>query len=491
MRHSQLFRHGLVNAACFLILISAATSLWSQSPPAGKTETLVWEEPLQCVSCHRNRNIQTNEGVLSANRFCLDCHQEQDCGKTRGDKTISLHVPKDVFEDDPHRYQACLSCHTDVARSPHVSERGAQCLQCHPRHGPAEAHDPHLRVSCQACHFASQAVELDPEQSGIDLAGVDEEGKPLSLAGHEWAEAGSEQSCEKCHHPENGVGAPAAVLPAKSLLCLACHDTPVSLGFASGLYWGPLLIMVFGFVVLVSLWLKGSINGQQLSGHHKLVFLGDSLWKSIFSKNILRLGRILLVDVLLQKRILAEGVQRWSIHSLIYLGFVARFSLSVFTLILFSFNPESELALMLINKNSPFVAVAYDLLGLSILIGVCWAAVQRFLIRPPQLLAKEQDIIALLLIGLLVLTGLFLEGARILVSQIPAETAVFSFVGYPIAKVMEVLSPSWQKGFGYLWYVHALLWGLFLVYLPFGKLKHMVTTPLNLMFNPSETEEQR
>jgi hypothetical protein len=34
-----------------------------------------------------------------------------------------------------------------------------------------------------------------------------------------------------------------------------------------------------------------------------------------------------------------------------------------------------------------------------------------------------------------------------------------------------------------VWYTHALLWALFIAYLPFGKLKHIFTTPLSLLLN--------
>ena len=165
-------------------------------------------------------------------------------------------------------------------------------------------------------------------------------------------------------------------------------------------------------------------------------------------------------------------------HSLIYLAIMARFGLSLLTGLLFSIDPDSQLALALIDKNHIVTAFTYDLLGMFIFIGILWAALQRFYIKPAHVKTEIEDNITLLIVGVLVILGFFSTGARILLTQVPAEIAVFSFVGYPIAKVLELLPIDWRTAYVYLWYAHAAVGTLFVAYLPYGKLKHIFNVPV-------------
>jgi len=98
--------------------------------------------------------------------------------------------------------------------------------------------------------------------------------------------------------------------------------------------------------------------------------------------------------------------------------------------------------------------------------------------------AKEgQDNIALSIIGILILLGFLLESVRILMTQIPPEVAIYSFIGYPVAKLISYLGLNWKIIYPYLWYAHAIVGALFIAYLPFGKMKHIFNTPLTLVIN--------
>ena len=97
-----------------------------------------------CLDCHGRSNINTNEGVLTSRAFCEACHSNPDCKRVVDGKPVSLNVSSKTFQKTPHQYVACIHCHTDVARSPHRTESGAQCRDCHPVHGEGTARAPHL-----------------------------------------------------------------------------------------------------------------------------------------------------------------------------------------------------------------------------------------------------------------------------------------------------------------------------------------------------------
>jgi nitrate reductase gamma subunit len=452
-----------------------------RGPESPMMSPMVNGEQRPCMDCHRRRNVNSNAGVLSSQTFCYECHAKSTCKKSIGGQEVSLLVKADSFSGSRHKFVACSQCHTDVARSPHTSLIGVQCLACHSVHGGSAAHSPHLRVRCEACHTDSQFVVLNRKTDQIELAHVNDKGAPISLAGHKVTDVNKDDFCQRCHRSGNTVGAAAAVLPPKSFLCLPCHYAPLGMGHP--MYWVGLLIFLFGAVLTVSFWFKGKVAGEEKSTHRKIALSSEMTWSTIFSREFFSLLKTFIFDVILQRRILQESVKRWSIHSLIYLAFLGRFFLSVYTLIVFNIAPHSNQALALINKNNGFTAFIYDLLGLFIIVGIIWAAIRRFIVKPPHAVSEEQDNIALVIIGILVLSGFIVEGIRILITQIPANVAGYSFIGYLLAKFFSVIPFNWQVVYGYFWYFHALMLILLIAYLPFGKLKHIFLTPLNLLLN--------
>ncbi|RPH51971.1 MAG: hypothetical protein EHM85_04725 [Desulfobacteraceae bacterium] len=461
-------------AGLYTITLAGLNPMQKQVTPPKNSET----KPQVCLDCHRFPNINTNEGVFASNAFCYDCHREKNCTRKIDGKEITLQITHDDFNKNQrqHQFVACIKCHTDVARSPHKTLAGAKCLECHPVHGESTAHDPHFRVSCQACHFKSKFVELDPKDNHIKLAHITLESKPISLADHTLADVNDLKSCEKCHFKNNRIGAPAAVLPSKSALCILCHNSPLSMGHP--IFGVAMLIFLVGVFATLRFWYLGSVQGEENSLHRKISLSSESIWNIIFSRQIFSLLKMVVLDIIFQRRILKESVGRWSMHSLIFSAILIRFLLSLFTAVIFYFHPGGDWTLALIDKNSPFTAFANDLLGLFILLGILWAMVQRFIIKPVHVATENQDNIALLIIGTLILLGFFLEGARILVTRIPAEMASYSFIGYPLSKVFSIFGLNWTSIYSYLWYAHGIVGALLVAYLPFGKMRHILNTPL-------------
>ncbi len=431
-----------------------------------------------CIDCHRMPNTNTNEGIMASRSFCHDCHKKNDIKKIVKPDDISLQITLETFNKNQpvHRYIACISCHTDIAASPHKTKTGATCIECHQPHGEGTAHSPHLRVSCQACHFKSKFVCLDPKDNRVKLAHTDYDSVPISLSEHITADTSNKQTCEKCHFKKNLVGAPAAVLPSKSFICIICHNSPISLGHP--VFGVAGIIFITGIIFMVLFWFKGSVQGEEKSLHKKISLSSESIWKTLFSKQLFSMIKIFVLDILLQRRILQESISRWSMHSLIFTAILFRLMLSLFTAIGFYFNPESSWMTALVDKNHGFTAFANDLLGLFILLGIVWAVVKRFVVKPDYVVSQYQDNIALVIIGSLVSLGFFLEGARILVTGIPSDMAWCSFVGYMISRLFSVFPFEWASIYPFMWYAHGIVAALFIAYLPFGKMRHIFNTPL-------------
>ena len=432
-----------------------------------------------CLDCHGRSNINTNAGVVTSRAFCNECHSKPDCKRVVDGKPVSLNVSSKTFQKSPHRYVACIHCHADVARSPHRTQSGAQCRECHSVHGEGTANAPHLRIDCQACHFSSTFVRLAVEDNRVKLARINSEKQPIGLVDHSLNDLSDNRSCERCHNRQNAVGASAAVLPGKSLLCIVCHPSPATVGHP--IFWVALIVLLGGTLAMVRFWFIGSVQGEKESMHHKLGLVSESVWQTLFTRKFITFLRVMVFDILLQRRILKESVQRWSMHSLIFLAIMARFFMSLMTGLIFSIDPDGELALALIDKNNIYMAFIYDLLGISIFLGVLWAFTQRFIVKPTHVVTEIEDNLTLGLAGLLVVLGFLTTGTRLLLTQIPPDIAVYSFIGYPISKVLGVLPLDWRQIYPYLWYIHAILGAVFIAYLPFGKLKHIFNVPLTYL----------
>lgn len=465
-----------VVAGVVLLIALAGLNLTQKqaSPPTAGSGT----KPLVCLDCHRAPNVNTNEGVFASKAFCYDCHSEKACTRKMDGVEITLQVLPEDFNKNQrqHQFVACIKCHADVARSPHKTIAGAKCLECHSVHGEGTARDPHLRVSCQACHFKSQFVELDPKDNSVKLARTDLNSKPISLADHASADVSDLKSCQKCHFTNNPVGAPASVLPSKSALCIVCHNSPLAMGHP--IFGVAFLIFLAGVLATLRFWYLGSVQGEESSLHRKISLSSESIWNIVFSRKIFSLLKMFVLDIIFQRRILKESVGRWSMHSLIFSAILMRFFLSLFTALVFYFNPDGDWSLALIDKNNPFTAFANDMLGLFILLGIIWAVVRRFVTKPDHVVSEYQDNIALGIIGALILLGFFLEAARILATGIADEIAVFSFIGYPLSKVFSIFGLNWTSVYPFLWYAHGIIAALFVAYLPFGKMRHIFNTPL-------------
>jgi nitrate reductase gamma subunit len=281
--------------------------------------------------------------------------------------------------------------------------------------------------------------------------------------------------------------APIRVLPAKSLICVECHSASISLN-------DPVSIITFvlflgGVAITLSLWFRGTLGDPAYSTHEKISYLGEKIWQVLFSRRILTLLKVFVVDVLLLRGILKESLSRWTVHSFIYLPFFLRFFIGLILLIASKCFPMSPSVAMLLDKNYPPIAFIYDLLGLCVIMGIAGATMRRFQKKFQNRPSASQDMIVLALLGMILITGFIVEGLRILLTGIPSSAAFPSFVGYPLSLFLGLLPIRWESVYPYGWHVHAVLTGLFIIYLPFSKMFHIFVSPMVLLIN-SVTREK-
>lgn len=232
-------------------------------------------------------------------------------------------------------------------------------------------------------------------------------------------------------------------------------------GFAVFLFYvtvaGFLWLMLHLLAVRSSSWLQGGPDPRM--GH----------WR----QRLRRLGEGLRMKTLMRDP--RSGVM----HSMIYYGFIVLF-LGTVTLEIDHIAPNN-LKFLKGGVYQGYSAIL-DLASLVYLGGIAYAAILRFGVRPWRIRSKTkpEDVAILATLGLIGLTGLLTEAARIALVGRPSFE-VWSFVGYPLS----ALVPASAAGAVHIsmWIAHVASFIAFLVILPVTKLRHMFTSPVNLFLS--------
>ena len=129
-----------------------------------------------------------------------------------------------------------------------------------------------------------------------------------------------------------------------------------------------------------------------------------------------------------------------------------------------------------------FQSFIADLAGLLLIVGVLLAFARRLFFLPGWLRNSIEDNVILTLLLLLGIEGFLIEALRIAYFQ--PEWEKVSFVGYTLANLLfsgmsDQAITFWHR---ILWNVHVWTTMFFIGYIPFSKLGHLFTAPLNILF---------
>ena len=166
-------------------------------------------------------------------------------------------------------------------------------------------------------------------------------------------------------------------------------------------------------------------------------------------------------------------------HSLIYFPF----------LILFAITTVDEInhvlpgsAKFLHGRTYQAYAAVANIAGIFFVAGIVWAIVRRYVLRPYRIRTKTRPEDGLILATFFVLgvTGFTTSALRIQLDGRPSFEA-WRVLGYPMSLLFEGLSAHqlsvWHQ---WSWAVHVLAFFAFVVLVPTTKLRHMLTSPLNM-----------
>lgn len=436
-------------------------------------------EDEECMTCHRDVDPKESKRRERIFHLCFYCHGNRGTEVQEMTAKVIPLIDETDFKSTPHAETECTSCHFQAAGFKHNAQKPDDCRQCHTRHDEKKAHDAHISVTCQACHMGNILPIRDPESKTVVWEKVRSAAKTSQI--HHMEPSEDESFCRRCHFKENNLGAVSMILPAKSVLCMPCHAASLSVGDWTTV--SALVIFLAGLIMTVSIWFSGSLFTERIDKpSFKTGARSTNAARAIFSGKFFAVIKTAFLDVFLQRRLYRRSPKRWIIHGLIFFPFVFRFVWGMVAFFASIWLPQRSIAWVLLDKNNPAAAFAFDLTGIMILLGVMFAFLRDRASkadRPPGLPA--QDRWALGLIGGIVGIGFILEAMRIAMTGWPAGSE-YAVIGYAISNLFSGMT-GLVDVYGYVWYIHAILTGAFIAYLPFSRLMHIIIAPVVLAIN--------
>lgn len=200
--------------------------------------------------------------------------------------------------------------------------------------------------------------------------------------------------------------------------------------------------------------------------------------------------RRMVAEVLAQKKV-ARVREGGLYHALFFWGFAILFAGTLLVMLQADLlTPVFEVNLLQGGFYRVF-SLTLDLAGALAILMLAGLFVRRFLVKPAGLETKPEDLWLHGLLFAILLTGFFIEGARLAATELVWNPGLarYSPVGLLVAKSMAGLSPQGLSTLHvFLWWLHLLLALGFIAALPFTRLRHILYTSANAFFAPLEAK---
>lgn len=207
----------------------------------------------------------------------------------------------------------------------------------------------------------------------------------------------------------------------------------------------------------------------------RLWFVGTPEDRSGMTKGRLK---SLFFDGIFHKRILQERYPGY-LHLFIFVGFLLPLAVIIFTQIMFS----------LPDIPAQILSVLLDLVGLLAIISIVLFLFRRFVTRPSRLDNRPEDLVVLLLILAILLTGMLLESLKL--NVIGREVSVWAPIGHVFSHLIQLSGIHIQTQSllaKIVFRIHFFLVLGTIAYIPFSKMFHIISSPMNMFFRSFKTK---
>lgn len=297
-----------------------------------------------------------------------------------------------------------------------------------------------------------------------------------------------------------------------------------------------LAIFALGVLYKTSRWFKLGLTttDRRIGVVPRLSGILRSIVVVLFGREALKLARSFLLDVLLLRRTYTRDLFRWTMHMLIFWGFMLLLLMHALEI-----HVSRRLFSDYMSTLNPYLFLR-EFFGIMVLAGIGMALYRRFKMPKPRLKTKSMDVITIVVLAVILISGFLLKGSKIasrseflrmvedysfiyeeeelrsleslwvqdygLISPAvkkPFDGAVlatgrelndmfcvhchsssqWAFVSYGTSQLTRPVT-SYSDGkamVSMFWYIHILACFIGLAWLPFGKMFHVLTSPLSLL----------
>ncbi|HPD61612.1 MAG TPA: heterodisulfide reductase-related iron-sulfur binding cluster, partial [Thermodesulfobacteriota bacterium] len=123
-----------------------------------------------------------------------------------------------------------------------------------------------------------------------------------------------------------------------------------------------------------------------------------------------------------------------------------------------------------------YYSLTLDVFGLIFIIGLIMSLIRRYIIKTGKMNNLFEDPLVLILLLAIGITGFLIEGYRLVAK--PEAWLAWEPVGAFLAGFLRGDALQWHV---IIWWVHSALSLMFIGYLPFSKLFHVIASPLNVI----------
>jgi len=257
-----------------------------------------------------------------------------------------------------------------------------------------------------------------------------------------------------------------------------------------------IVLFFAGIGFKASLWAQGrlkDLRGQLVERAKVWVALRDAL-RVIFSRRFGSIVGNFIFDGLLHRQLWREDRFRWLAHFCMMGGFLILFVLSTITgffeeILRFMFHIDTPLVQFITNKDTPLMAVLNEVFGLIILIGLTLTMIRRFIVKPAQIRTTSFDTTTIVLLAIIMLSSYPTEAFRLIMEEVPPTLAWYSFMGYPLALLIEPLNLNWPVWHYWTFMLHIVACIILAVTMPFSKFFHVLISPIIATANDLHSTE--
>jgi heterodisulfide reductase subunit C/nitrate reductase gamma subunit len=300
-----------------------------------------------------------------------------------------------------------------------------------------------------------------------------------------------------------------------------------------------LAVLIVGLAYKTSAWFfrRISVDSKNIPTSKRVSSAIRGIILTILSPKLLTLAKVFLLDCVLQRKLLRESFRRWLAHTLIYWAFTLLLLMHALdTFVTSAIFPDYYPTI------NPFMFLR-DVFGALVLVGICIALYRRLAMKSSRVKTSPMDWYALILLAVVIISGIFLEGAKIgsysIYKQMVSDYAgleeqeqdfkaltafwveefgtvapdleepfdvnlvesgrwihqtscadchsrpQWAFAGYATAAAFKGAAVAMDRAGMHIFfrYIHFLACFIGLAYLPFSKFFHILTSPLSLLVN--------